>query len=660
MVDDGSTPKQGVEAGAAYVESDRKLHKELNFTQLLFLAVGAIIGSGWLFAVASPFGIGLAGPAVIISWIIGGVIVLLIALTFAEVAGMLPRTGAIVRYPNLTHGSYTGSIIGWAYLLSAVSVPAIEAIAVVSYAGVYLPALYGPTVTTLLGTVTLLSGYGVATAFALLIGFFFLNFFGIRLLGRFNQGITWWKLIIPVLTFIFLFAVFHASNFTLSYNGSSGFLPYGWPGVFEAVALAGIVFSYLGFRQALDFGGEAKNPGRNIPLATIVAVLIGIAVYVLLQVAFIGAINWTAAGVPPGDWSALSTSSYGLAPFYNALSYTPIAFLGAFASLLLVDAWISPAGTGWIYLGTSSRTFYGLSADGLFGNVFLRLNRYGIPAVALIASIVVGTVFLVPAPSWYLLVGFITTATVFTYITGGVALQAFRWHVPGLRRPYRLPAGSIIAGAAFVGAALIVYWSTFFLIPILEIAVFVGILLYILIYAPLRLGVNQDFAYAVGIVFLAMLVSLAGYWYYSLVVPYTAGTLTGTALSNTFVVFLVGMAALGYGATLALYYAAPRERRREIAAGTWVITFMVVMLGLSFWGSFGYDTVSFLAFPWDLVAVVIAAVILYLFAVFSSYKTPELAFIESQQLQEVGSSPELESGGAGGNVGRVTGATGHR
>lgn len=194
----------------------------------------------------------------------------------------------------------------------------------------------------------------------------------------------------------------------------------------------------------------------------------------------------------------------------------------------------------------------------------------------------------------------------------------------------------------------------------IEIAVFIGILLYVLIYAPLRLGVHQDYAYAVGIVFLAMLVSLTGYWYYSIVVPFTAGTLTGTALSNTFIVFLGGMAALGYGATLALYLAAPHEKRRKIAAGVCLVTFMVVLLGLSFWGSFGYDTVPLLAFPWDLVAVAIAGVILHFFALFSSYKTPELAAIEAAHLEEVAPLPEAEGGGSGGAVGATSGVRGYR
>ena len=113
----------------ATIESDKKLRRELSFRDLLMLSLGGIIGSGWLFAVLAASAD--AGPAVIVSWIVGGILVLFIALNYAEVSGMIPRTGAIVRYPHLSHGSYTGYILGWTYMLSAVTVPTIEAEAVV-------------------------------------------------------------------------------------------------------------------------------------------------------------------------------------------------------------------------------------------------------------------------------------------------------------------------------------------------------------------------------------------------------------------------------------------------------------------------------------------------------------------------------------------------
>ena len=118
--------------------SDRRLRRVLSRSQLLMLSLGAIIGSGWLFSAMTADA--LAGPASYVSWIVGGVLVLLIAVAYAEVATMLPRSGAIVRYPHLTHGGYTGFILGWAYLLASASVPAIEAIATVQYIGPQAPA----------------------------------------------------------------------------------------------------------------------------------------------------------------------------------------------------------------------------------------------------------------------------------------------------------------------------------------------------------------------------------------------------------------------------------------------------------------------------------------------------------------------------------------
>jgi len=377
---------------ASALESDKKLRKALTLQDLFFMSMGAIIGSGWLYAVAA--GGSVAGPAAIISWIIGGILVLFIALNYAEISGAIPRSGAIVRYPHLTHGPFTGYIMGWAYLLSAVTVPTIEAEGVIGYASTYIPSLmHGPV----------LSPIGILVGIVLLVVFFFLNYLGIRFLGKFNSGVTWWKFILPTLTFIFLMIVFNKSNFT----NYGGFTPFGSAPIFLAIPTAGIVFSYLGFRQALEFGGEAKNPQRDVPLATILSVVAAIIIYTLLQVAFIGGIKWTTFGITPGNWSALGeygTGPISHAPFYIELRYSGVALLAAFSVLLLIDAWISPSGTAWIYLGNSARVFYGIAADGYFPKIFLRIyEKTRIPLFALIAALVVGSIFLAPFPSWYTL-----------------------------------------------------------------------------------------------------------------------------------------------------------------------------------------------------------------------------------------------------------------
>ncbi len=643
MVDAGPKAKEPALPLTAK-EADKRLKKELSFTQLLFLSMGGIIGSGWLFAALS--GAAFAGPAVIVSWLVGGILVLMVAIVYAEVAGMIPRSGAIVRYPHLTHGSFSGYLLGWTYLLSAVSVPAIEAVAVVDYAATYYPSLLGTTQTTLLGTATVLSAEGIGIALLLLVAFFALNYFGIRLLGRVNAGFTWWKFVIPSLTFVFLFTVMKSSNFSVG-----GFTPYGWAPVFEAIPLTGIVFSYLGFRQALDFGGEAKNPQRDVPLATILSVVLAVIIYTLLQISFIGAINWGNAGLVAGNWAGLRTSAWASGPFYSALSAAGVGLLGAFGVTLLIDAAISPSGTGWVYLGTSSRTLYGLSADGYFGNLFLRLNkRFSVPWVALLGSLIIGGIFLLPFPSWYLLVGFISSATVFTYVSGGVSLQAFRWRAGHLHRPFRLPFAPILAPIAFLAAMLIVYWSGITLLSLLEVAILLGMPLYVLWYAPTRLGVSDNVSQITGVVFIAGLITAVAYWYTDFYTPFATGSSSLDSLTTAFWGFWGALAAISVFMVVMLYFGQPKESkgRREIWAGSWVLLFLLGLLPFEWYGPFGYASVvtatgapvypntnsliaTMFGFPFDTIWVCIFGLIVYALAVYTSYATEELKALAGEE-----------------------------
>ncbi|MGC8514673.1 MAG: APC family permease [Thermoplasmata archaeon] len=472
-------------------QSDKKLRRGLNTWDLLFLSLGGIIGSGWLFAAYAASSI--AGPAAILSWLIGGVIVLIIALNYAELGAMIPRSGAIVRYGQYSHGNMAGYFMAWAYFLSAVSVPAIEAEAVIEYASPYINNLYNGTV---------LEPLGIFFAALLMVLFFFLNYFGIKLMGKTNTGMTWWKMILPLITILLLVAVrFDVANFTTIFKGtvagvagattSSGFMPYGFAPVMAAVATSGIVFSFLGFRQGLDYGGESRTPQRSIPIATVGSVLIGILIYVLLQVAFIGAINFGSLGIPNGAWnllasnSSISTNGGFLTSAIQSLNGAPFASIASSVGLVMLtyvlfaDAYISPSGTLSVYLGTSMRTLYGTAALGYLPNSMMKVNeKRRIPIFPLVVSLIVGIVFFAPFPSWYKLVGFITSATVFTYLIGGPALRSLRRNATELKRPFKLPGSSILAPLAFIGASLIVYWSEWPLVGELAIAIFIGLIVY--------------------------------------------------------------------------------------------------------------------------------------------------------------------------------------
>lgn len=528
------------------------------------------------------------------------------ALTYSEVASAIPRSGAIVRYPHLTHGGYSGLILGWSYFLSAVAVPPIEAEGVVTYASTY----WHVGLTSTAQGVTVLTPLGIVVAVALMIVFFFVNYFGVKLLGRWNQVFTWWKLVIPVLTFILLFVTFHGSNFT----AFGGFAPLGISPIFLAISTSGIVFAYLGFRQGLDYGGEAKNPQRDIPMATIISVVLATILYVLLELAFTGAMNWAKIGVSPGDWTALAHSTWSKGPLYDALSSSGIALLGAFASLLLVDAIISPSGTGWIYLGTTSRVAYGMGMQRYFPGQLTRISRFGIPWLALVASTVVGILFFLPLPSWYLLVGFITGATVLTMITGGISLGVLRRTAADLPRPFHLGAASLLAPIGTIAAVLIVYWSGFTTLTEILAAVFIGLPLYSMFYAPAQGWLSRSAGTAFGLIYLVV-------W----VITSWAGPMSAHLLPFAlyFVLSVVEVALFG----VAMSYVSDAEGRRTVAGSWWLIATLFGVYLLSYVGQYGPLSRPLIPFPWDTLVAIGIGIACYYWGVASGYETEDIRAI---------------------------------
>lgn len=429
---------------SARVGSQGRFRKVLSLGELLFLALGASIGSAWLFG--SAYGAAAAGPASVVSWLIGGLFAFVIAVTWAEIGGLFPSTGAVVRIPQYVHGYFAGFYIGWAYYLSSVIVPPVEAVAIVTYASAYVPSLTSAGV---------LTGEGYIVSVLILLFTFALNSFGVKLFAKFNTGVTWWKLLIPTFTAIVALLYLYPPNF----SSFGGFAPRGIAPVFSAVGTAGIIFAYTGFRAAMDYSGEAKNPRRDVPRAMILSVAITIVLYTALEVAFVGGVRWGSSGLAPGDWADLATTGvYSSAPFFHLMSVLGIALL---ASVLLVDAVISPLGTVGVYVGSSARDLYALAEGGHIAKKMSEVNRkYGVPRMALLVSLAGGIIFIFAFPNWGELATFGTTATVFTYVAGATSLVVLRKHAPDLKRSFRVPMVRVVAPIAFVMASLIVYWTT--------------------------------------------------------------------------------------------------------------------------------------------------------------------------------------------------------
>ena len=594
---------------ASFERSDLELRKSMGLTQLTALSLGAIIGSGWLFAVLDADGV--AGPAAVVSWVIGGICVLFIAFTYMEISAMLPRTGALSRYPQLTHGGYAGLLLGWAYLLSAVSVPAIEAEASVTYLSSKFPTI------GLVGATGIISWpKGVMLAFGFMIFFFMLNFVGIKLLSEVNRWVVLWKLVIPTLTFIFVFVAFRGSNFG---SAVGGFTPLGKAPIFEAVATSGIVFSYLGFRQALEYAGEARRPQRDVPRATILSVLIAIVLYTLLQLAFTGAIRWGSMKVKIGSWGLMTKGAWASGPFYRGLHAAGIGALAGFAALLIWDAVISPAGTGYVYMGTSVRTFYGMSVQRLLPPGLQKMNRFSIPWPALVASFFVGGLFFIRQPSWYGLVGFITSTTVLTYLWGGAGLMVLRRLAPEWRRPVRLPAPWVLSALGFVASTMVVYWSGFSTLVDVVTAMFLAIVIYLWYYAPARGFMTQSQGLTLGLAFLGVWVYVAakGGW-----VLRTGPPVHG---SWTFGTYYVAFAAAVVFVTVATWLLSNSEGRTHIERSWWFVFLVLVLFLLSYYGPYGYDVANpVVHFPYATLIAVGIGLVAFFWAVWSGFETDEL------------------------------------
>ncbi len=439
--------------------ADVGLKREMGLIGATWASETSIIGSGWLFG---AFGAAqLAGPAALIGWVIGGIAVIILALVHAELGALFPVAGGTARFPHLAFGSVAGISFGFFSWLQAVTVAPIECFAVMQYSSYYWPSLYNADkgITT---------GVGFVITIILMAIFTGINFLAMRLFTKVNSAITWWKVAVPVLAIIVLAFKFHGGNF----NPPGGFAPGGLKAVLTAVPSAGIVFAYLGFEQADQLAGEIKDPQRNLPRAIIYAVLIGTAIYCLLQIVFIGA---TPVGLLTHGFGGIpKTSPIAVGPFAGLAGLAGLAWL---ATILRIDAFISPFGTGLMYQTSTSRVGYGLARNRYYPQIFARTDKNGVPWVSLIFAFAFGLLFLLPFPSWKALVGLVTGASVLMYAGAPLSLSAFRGQIPEVERPYRMPGAVWLSPVAFIIANLIIYWSGLEVIWKLGVCIVIGYVL---------------------------------------------------------------------------------------------------------------------------------------------------------------------------------------
>ena len=436
----------------------------------MLTGLGSIIGSGWLFGAWRAAG--LAGPSAVWAWVLGAAIIMTIALTYAELGALFPESGGTVRYGHYSHGSLVGFIAAWTNWIAICSGISVEAEASVQYMASWhwqwAQDLY------VHGELTI---PGVTIAAVLVVIYFLLNFWGVKLFARTNAAITAFKLIVPAATSLVLIAAgLHPHNFSVGAHGEPNSANFA--SVLTAVATAGIVFSYNGFQSPVNLAGEARDPGRSIPFAVIGSILLATVIYVLLQFAYIGT-------VPPKllareGWHGLDFRS----PFAELALILNLNWL---AILLYADAFVSPSGTGITYTASTARMIYGMERNRTLPRVLGKLDPvYAVPRPAMWLNLMVSFLFLFFFRAWGTLAALISVAIIISFLTGPVSALTLRRTAERMPRPFRLAGLPVIAALAFIFATELLYWSTWPLTGEIIVLVVVALPVYLYFQAKIQ------------------------------------------------------------------------------------------------------------------------------------------------------------------------------
>lgn len=441
------------------------IHRSISSFGLLLTSVSAIIGSGWLFS--AYYTAKIAGPAAILSWLIGGLFAVIIAFVFAEICSMIPVSGSSVRIPHYTHGSVLSFMFAWIIWLSYLALMATEVQAVLQYLSLYIDGL--------LRADSGLTHKGYVFATCLMFVVSFINVYSVRWLIRANSFLTILKIAIPLFIVFIVFQHFYAPTKILHPVGSA-FMPSGWESVFSALTTGGIVYAFNGFKQAAELAGEAEHPEKSVSFAIIGSIGICLLLFLLLQATFFSSL--TLQNLTDG-WNHLHLTDQN-SPLASILIQDNLKWV---LPILYFAAIIAPLAASLMYCSSASRSLFGMSKNGYIPKFFQHLTPQGNPHWAILTNFILGMLFFAPLPGWNAMVSFLTSLLAITYCVGPICLLALRYQVPDFKRPLRLPFGHLWAYVAFVICTLLAYWSGWAIISKLSFVFIAGLIILVIYHA---------------------------------------------------------------------------------------------------------------------------------------------------------------------------------
>ncbi len=407
-----------------------QLKRSIGLFSLTMIGVGGTLGTGIFFVLSQA--VPVAGPAVIWSFVIGGIVAGLTALCYAEMAGAVPVSGSTYSYAYATLGEGAAMAVGACLLLEyGVSTAAI-AVGWSQYVNQLLQNLFGWHLPLALSQAPEQGGVVNVPAIIVIVLCSLLLIRGARESTLVNNIMV----IVKIAVLLFFCAVastgWNADHF-------DNFAPAGFAGIIGGAGI--IFFSFIGLDAVSTAGDEAKNPKRNLPLAIMFALGIIITLYVVTCIAALG------AQAP----EKFTDQDAGLAAILqNVLGATwpgTVVAAGAIISILSVTL---------VVLYGQTRVLFAMSRDGMIPPVFAKVNARTMTPIPNTVIVMIATSILAAVIPIDFLAEMTSIGTLVAFLVVSLGVIILRVREPELERGFRLPLGWTIPILSIIGCIAII------------------------------------------------------------------------------------------------------------------------------------------------------------------------------------------------------------
>lgn len=408
---------------------EHALKRVLNPFELVLFGIGAVVGTG-IFVITGVAAANFAGPGLVVSFVVSGIVCLFAALCYAEFAAMVPVAGSAYTYSYVSLGEIWAWIIGWDLFLEYSVAVAAVAIGWSGYVVNLLQALGITLPAALVNPPGVAGGLVNLPAILIIAAITVLLIHGVKESARINTVIVVIKIAV-ILLFLYLgFSHISPGNW-------NPFLPYGWDGVVTGAAI--VFFAYVGFDAVSTTAEEVRNPQRDLPIGIIGSLLVATVLYVAVSLVLTGIVPYTELNVP--------------APVAFALDRIGIPWGGALVS---VGALLGITSVLLVLLFGQTRIIFAMSRDGLLPAPFGKVHpvyRTPVNVTLLVGLVTAAIASLLPLGSVAELVNIGTLAAFIIVSAGVIVLRRTRPEIP---RPFRVPFVPVIPLLAILSCSLLI------------------------------------------------------------------------------------------------------------------------------------------------------------------------------------------------------------